>query len=245
MRSAARLAVSAGPGGQGHRIDELHGVAPTAFRPTAGAVHLVGTAASPVGDDDTLVEIAVGAGADLEVRSVAATVAWRGTGSRARTHVTVAAGGTLRWCPQAVVATSGCVHRSAAVVDLADDATVVWWERLVLGRHGEGPGSLATSLHVDVGGTPLLRHTLTVGAGAPGWHGPAVLADHRCTGLLLVAGTHPGAGAPSASGPGWAAMPLEGPGALVVAVADTMPALDRALARAATHVGVASGAGVS
>jgi urease accessory protein len=78
----------------------------------------------------------------------------------------------------------------------------------------------------------LLRHGLEVGPAAPGWDGPAMLGASRAVGLVLTAGDGEHASG-AAAGTGWAAMPLDGPGALVQAVAQDLPGLRQALAWAA------------
>lgn len=211
-------------------VRELVQSPPIAVRRCHDGFYLVATAASPVGTDRVSVEIEVGPGAEAVVRSVGATIAYRGRGAVVDVRATVADGATLRWLPGPTIATAGCALEVRSVVDMAGDAAVVWREELLLGRHGEGPGRLSHRLRVDVAGRPLLRHDLAVGPGASGWDGPAVLGDNRAVGLSLAAGraTAPPAGA----GRGWTTMPLEGPGALTVALAADHPSLLRRMARA-------------
>jgi urease accessory protein len=203
-----------------------------AFRQAPGAVYLVGTAASPVGDDQISLQVTVERGARLTLRSVASTIAWASTGSSLSIEVRVEAGGVLDWRLQPLVASQGCDFSQRAHVLLAPGARLSWAEEIVLGRYGEGPGRLELRLDVDVGGRALLRHGLEVGPGAPGWDGPAVLGAARAVGLVLTAGDGQLTSGATA-GDGWAAMPLDGPGTLVQAVAPDLPGLREALARAA------------
>ena len=159
----------------------------------------------------------VGPGAHLVVRSAASTIAWASQGARLRLVITVAAGGCLDWALQPLVASGSCHYTQEARIGLAEGANLRWSEEVVLGRHGERPGALDLALDVDWGGSPLLRHRLVVGPQAPGWDGPAVLGNARAVATSFVAGTPP---RPAAAGPGWARMPMDGPGTLSQALGD-------------------------
>ena len=242
MRACAALTAAppVDPGGP-TRLTRLAGGAPVAWRATPDAVYLVGTAATPVGDDRVDIDVFVETGATLRVRSAAATVAWRATATEQRITATVADGGRLDWHLQPLIATAGCHHRQRAVIALLGRASVSWTEELILGRHGEDPGCLDLRVDVDIDRRPLLRHQLRVGPDAPGWAGPAVLGANRHVGFVLRAG----AGASevdSAAGPGWAVLPLDGPGHLIVAVATDLPALRAAMTAAELAAGGFTGA---
>lgn len=229
--TAAPPLVAGGP----PRLVRRRDAAPVAWRATPDAVYMVGTAASPVGHDDVRIDVSVEAGATLQVRSAAATVAWRGSGSAHHITAAVADNASLVWHPEPFIATAGCCHRQRARVRLEGRGRVRWVEELLLGRSGERPGALDLRLDVDVNGQPLLRHQLVVGPGAPAWGGPAVIGPSRCVGLVLQAGAGTTPCPPAAhSGPGgsWAALELEGPGRLFLALAPDLPALRLALAAA-------------
>jgi urease accessory protein len=217
-----------GPGG-GCRVRWVRDAPPIAFRQTPAAIYLVGTAASPVGDDQVSLHVIVEEGARLTLRSVASTIAWASTGSSLSIEVEVRTGGSLDWHLQPLVASRWCNFSQRAAVSLAAGARLRWVEEVVLGRHNEEPGRLELRLDVDVDRKPLLRHQLTVGPGARGWDGPAVLGRQRAVGIVLTAGEANGTGG-SVAGEGWAAMPLEGPGLLVQAAAPHLLDLRKALA---------------
>lgn len=235
MRACARLSVERDPAGGPHRIVEMESAAPVSWRPTPGAMYMVGAAASPVADDDVRVEIDVGPGACLAVRSAAATVAWRGRGTLQRVHARVEAGGGLDWAPEPVIATAGCRHAQHATVTVAAGGWLVWEEQLVLGRHNESPGVLHASLSVEVAGRALLRHGLRVGDPGTGWDSEAVLGAAGAGGLLVVAGRAP---VPDAQGPGWSVMTLDGPGSMGLAVAPDAITLARAMGEMRAALGV-------
>jgi urease accessory protein len=234
VRAHAELVAAPAAPGEPLRLERMAGQAPVAWRPAADAVYMVSTAASPVGDDQIVVEVRVRAGSRLAVRSTAATVAWTGVASRHEVRATVEPGAALDWAPEPLVATSGCHHSHLAWLDVQEGGSVRWRELLVLGRHDEAPGSLRCALRVDLAGRPLLRHELKIGA--VGWDGPAVLGTARVVGLLLFAGAEVDGAAdvgPEAlrAGDGWAVSRLEGPGQIVYAVGDTVPEVERYLER--------------
>lgn len=221
------------------RLALVRDAPPVAFRATPEAVYLVGTAASPVGDDKVIIDVEVEAGAALKVRSAASMIAWASAGSSLEVNVSVGRGGYLDWHLQPMIASAGCSFSQRVRVKLDNGAALRWTEEIVLGRHGEQPGRLSMRLDVDIDDIPLLRHQLELGPGVPGWDGPAVLGHNRAVGLVLLTTTgvtDGGPGAPSSgTGPGWAVMALEGPGVLISAVgldlARLRTGLDEAMGR--------------
>jgi urease accessory protein len=252
----ARAAVRVDAGSRGAVLTTLRCQVPLVMRRTtddpalpgrAGlTIHLVGAGAGPLAGDQLVLDIEVGPGARLTLRSAAATVALPGRGdepSRLLVRARVGAGGTLEYLPEPTVAAAGCRHRMDAEVTLGPGASLLWRDELLLGRHGENSGAITTSLRVDLRGNdlggdeprPLLRHELALGPDEPGRDGPAVLGGARAVGTLLIAGAGlvPSDGAARA-GQGWATtkaavLALAGPGALVTALADDAVALRRAL----------------
>ncbi|MEU8074640.1 urease accessory protein UreD [Catellatospora citrea] len=226
MRALARIVAEA-DGRGGTRLARLRGEPPLQLRHTpdgsaTATVHLIGSAAGPLGGDDLRIEIEVGEGAALCVRSVAASIALPGRdGAPSRTTVTatVAAGGELRWLPEQLVAAAGCRHQATSTVELAGGARLWWREELVCGRHDERPGDAVVSTAVDYDGGPLLRQSLTIGPGTPGWDGPAVLGGARATGSLLVVDPAAVPTRPVVLGATAVRMPLTGPATLVSATA--------------------------
>lgn len=248
MKSRSRIGATFTDGHT--RLSCLRSSAPISVRQTPDGVYLVGTAAGPLGGDDLLLEIEVEAGARLVVRSAAASLALPGnTGlpSTVTVQAHVGAGGSLWWLPEPVIAGGGCDHRIHNRVALDSGASVVWRDELILGRRGERPGRVNNRIDVTLGGAPLLRNELMVGAGAPGWDGPAVLGDAGAVGSLLVAGPEvtgdrgPGRpGEPSgvmSLGAGAAILPLAGPGVLVEALGSDAIHLRALLDRALAHLG--------
>lgn len=187
----ARAAIVAERSGTGTRLATLRSDPPVALRPAQGAVYLAASAAGPIGGDDVRLDLTVGCGAVLEVRSVAATLALPGTTpgwSTTTTTAGVGRGGELRWLVEPTVLVSGCDHRADARIDLAAGSTLVWREEAVSGRTGEPGGSLLQRLRIDRAGQPLLRTEHASGPRWPGSTEPVVTGGYRAFGTLVVVG---------------------------------------------------------
>ncbi|BCB74235.1 urease accessory protein UreD [Phytohabitans flavus] len=256
MKATARITAVAEAGRT--RLVTLRSETPLLVRKTGPSradgeveVHLVGGAAGPLGGDRLRIEVAVGPGARLCVRTVAASLALPGPRRAERAsrqspgdaqstldiHATVAAGGSLRWLPEPLIAAKGCDHVSRSLVDLESDASLTWREEVVCGRHGEDPGDASLESTVRLAGRTIMRQDVSVGPRAAGWAGPAVLGGGRATGTLLVVDPLWTEKPPEAAvlGPGAARMPLAGgPAAIAQAVGgdlrEVRAALDRAFA---------------
>ncbi|MEV6344572.1 urease accessory protein UreD [Actinoplanes sp. NPDC051851] len=223
MRAEARIVAEA-DGRGGTRLAVLRGESPLLLRrtgPRAGGmtVHLVGGAAGPLRGDELRLDIEVGPGAALEMLSVAAQLALPGRpapASRMTVTASVAAGGTLRWLPEPLIAASGCDHVAITRVTVAEGGSLLWRDDLVCGRHGEGSGDMLQDSLFRYAGSTVHRHELAVGPRAPGWDGAAVLGEGRAIGTLVALGS--GLPAPDATNPHAAVMPLAGHGVLATAV---------------------------
>ena len=234
MRAEARVVAEA-DGRGGTRLAVLRGESPLLLRRTGPrtrgmTVHLVGGAAGPLRGDELRLDIEVGAGAALEMLSVAASLALPGRPgppSRLTITATVAAGGTLRWLPEPLIAAAGCDHIAVTRVEVAEGGSLLWRDDLVCGRHGETSGAVRADTTIRYAGVTLYRHELTVGPGAPGWDGAAVLDSGRAVGTLVAAG--PDLPVPGAAGPDAAVMALAGPGILATAVGPDIRRVQAAL----------------
>jgi urease accessory protein len=159
------------------------------MRPTPWGLWMVGTGAHPIGGDFLTVELNLGPGSTLLVRSVGASVARpgaaQGVESLARLEARVADGATLIWAPEPGVAAQGARHRADARVDLAPTGRLVWLDEVVLGRAGERPGTWQTSMRIERAGRAELAYELGSGPAAQGWEAPSVL-DGRTVAVTLV-----------------------------------------------------------
>lgn len=225
MRARAAIVTEAVPPGR-TVLATLRSEPPLTLRRTGpDQVHLISTAAGPLGGDELHLDIDVAAGTTLELRSVAATLVLPGQGGPSRMVVTarVGPGAVLRFTPEPTILAAGCDHRLEVRLSLAATASVLWREEIVFGRHGETPGRCHTRFDATVDGAPLLRQELAVGDPAVDTS-PAVYGTARCAGSTLIAGPAftPAGGRPAeaAVADGVAVLPLAGPGTLVSALGD-------------------------
>lgn len=244
----ASSADAAGSAGAASRVSVLRSQAPLVLRPTGpkgpeplvrrdgsvARVSLAAGAAGPVGGDDLLLEVRVGAGSTLLLNEVSATLLLpgpQGGRSRMRIAITVDDGGTLVWIPEPVIAARECDHLHEIDISLGRHSRLLMRDELVLGRHGEQPGRLRQHLRVRRGGRPLFNQRLDLGTGARGWNSPAVLGTRKCVGTVLVVDPDWDSEKPEARvlGPDAALMPLAGPAVTVSALAPDAVNLRRAL----------------
>lgn len=155
------------------RVDGTLCTAPLWFRWDGVTLWLVGSGASPAGEDHIRVRIDVGPDVAVRVRSVAATVVYaaRGAGTRWETELTVADGASVDWRPEPVIVTARACHASTTTVHASSTASVTLDELVVLGRAGEDAGALRAALDVRVDGAPTLL--TSIDTSLPGWSGPA------------------------------------------------------------------------
>ncbi|MFE2999533.1 urease accessory protein UreD [Nocardia sp. NPDC059246] len=162
MRTELRITATAGT------LPHIHAVGGLAARHTGvDTVHIIGTAATPLGGDVLDIVVSVGEGARLTVRSVAATIALPGRETRksvAHWHFDVAAGGELEVDPEPTVVAGGAEHDTFTTIRLEEGARLRIRERVQVGRTGEDHGYWSGELTADIGATPLLRHRLELGA---------------------------------------------------------------------------------
>jgi urease accessory protein len=209
------------------RLTRLRSDGPLAVRETGDAVYLVGAAAGPLGGDELELDLEVGPGARLAIRSVATTLTLPGDGeSRFTVRARVGEGGHLDFAPEPTVAAAGCHHRAVGDVELAEGATLRWHEELILGRYREAPGRHTNRIDVTLGGAPLLRHELRLDDPAI-YSSRAVLGAARAVGSVVLVG--PGLVREPRTDEGLAVLPLAGPGVLVSATAGDSAELRRRL----------------
>lgn len=198
------------------------------LRPTgARRIHLVQGAGGPLGGDDLALDVHVGAGCAVQLRSTAATVVQAGSspGTAARWRVTaaVASGALLDWRPEPSVVCDGAELHSRITVSLQRGARAMVREIVVLGRAGQRGGRFTGELAVELDGAPLLAHTLLLDGTDPVLTGPAGTGGARVTGMLAVLGEgiiSPPQAAGEQPGLRWACTSLDGPGHVVLALAD-------------------------
>jgi urease accessory protein len=237
VRARAELRVEPGPAAPGMR---WRSAAPVVLRPTGPhRVHLVQAAGGPLGGDDLGLDVHLGPGAAVRVRSAAATVVQAGRpAAPARWTVTaeLAEGALLDWGPEPAVICDGAELRSSLAVSVRGRARAILREVVVLGRAGQRGGRYHGELTVECDGVPVLAHTLLLDGADPALTGPAGTGGARVVGMLAVVGRGAG-GPPEDAGerPGlrWACSTLDGPGRLLLAVGDSAAAVCALLAASA------------
>ncbi|MFC8182329.1 MULTISPECIES: urease accessory protein UreD [Nocardiaceae] len=139
-------------------------------------VHMIGTAATPLGGDEMRIRVEVGKGASLTVHSVAATLALP-SATTPESHswwsFHVDDGGTLLFDPEPMIVAADARHHSRTDVRFSDSGSIHIRERIQIGRAGERAGSWCGTVvsDVDCGGgriRPHLRHRVELGAGTSG-----------------------------------------------------------------------------
>jgi len=166
VKAQARLVVECDAAGRSV-VRTLRSAAPLTLIPVRGEplVHLVNSAASPLGGDDLTLTVHVGPKACLTLTGIAATVALPGThGEKSRTtvHLELDEGATVTYLPEPTVITRRARHESVLTATLAAGAHLHTRETLVLGRANEPPGELSTTLHVVRDKSPIIRQHLAV-----------------------------------------------------------------------------------
>lgn len=239
MKATALLTVEVSGGRSVAR--ELRSQAPMTLVPRrtstatdgTAVVHLVSSAAGPVGGDLVDLRVRVGAGARLRLSGTAATVALPGRGSsRSTVRIEVDEGGTVEYLPEPTVISSRADHAAELTVELAAGARARCRETLVLGRCGEPSGRLTATTHVTRSGRPLLRQRLDLGdartAASTGY-----LAGARVLATETIAWDRDPPD--PVSGQWWSLAPLASGGALATAVADDAVTAGNRLAEALSH----------
>lgn len=192
-------------------------------------VALIGHTATMLAGDRVEIDIEIGAGVSLTVVEPAGTVAYNARGGRAEwsARVRVGADGRLCWAAAPLVVASGADLARSMDLRLADRATALLSELLVLGRSAEVGGAVRSRQSVWCGSTPLLIEDLDLRDPVLRSR-PGILGDCRVLGTVGCYGRRP-AVIPPAHG-----TELAGPGALVRVggheAHEVQPELDRAWA---------------
>ncbi len=147
------------------RIECSGGIAARETEPDT--VHLVSTAATPLGGDAVSVRVVVEPGAVLRVRTAAAMVTLPGAASLESHSIwTLDVEGELDIDPQPTVVAAAARHLTSTRVNLTADSRVRLRERVQIGRTNEQQGFWSGSLYADVDGSALLRHRIELGNGS-------------------------------------------------------------------------------
>lgn len=141
----------------------------TARRTEPDTVHLVSTAATPLGGDTIRYRVVVEVGARLRLRTAAATIAMPGAVTlESRSNWELEVEGDLDVDPEPLIVAGSSRHVSVTRVAMSDRGHLRLRERIQIGRSYDADGFWSGTLHADVGATPLLRHRIEVGVGGIG-----------------------------------------------------------------------------
>ncbi|MEM9034310.1 MAG: urease accessory protein UreD [Actinomycetota bacterium] len=153
----------------GRDVVRCTGSGPLTPRRLPDRVLLLGATAGPLGGDVHRISVRVGPRAQLRLGSVAAAIVLPGTGSPAvvEVDIEVSAGAELVWEPEPTVVVEGAELRSTTNIRMAGDARLFRRDELVLGRHGEGPGSVRARLDIVRDGRAVIRQEVALGPGVP------------------------------------------------------------------------------
>jgi urease accessory protein len=147
------------------RIECLGGLAGRRTEPDT--VHLISTAATPLGGDAIHVRVVVEPGARLRLRSAAATMTLPGSLTpESHASWTLEVAGELDIDPEPTVVAATSRHFTATQLEITEAGRVRLRERIKIGRSGERQGFWSGALHADVDGSPLLRHRVELGDGS-------------------------------------------------------------------------------
>ncbi|MGA9309846.1 MAG: urease accessory protein UreD [Pseudonocardiaceae bacterium] len=211
-------------------------VSPVVLRQTGPhRVHLVQAAGGPLGGDDLALDVHLGVGAALELRSAAAMVVQAGgapAAARWTAAVTLGAGAVLDWRPEPTVVCDGAELRSRMTVEVQRGAQATLREVVVLGRASQAGGRYYGELAIDFDGAPLLNHALLLDGADPVLAGPAGAGGARVVGMLAVVGEGiegPPLDAGEEPGLRWACSALDGPGWSLLALGDRVTDVTRVL----------------
>ena len=151
-----------------HRSPHIESAGGLAARRTEpDTVHLVSSAATPLGGDSIHIRLVVEPGARLKLRTAAATVTLPGaTTVESDATWTLEVAGELDLDPQPTIVAATSRHFAATKINLADGGTLRLVERVQIGRAGERQGFWSGSLRADIDGRPLLRHQVELGHGS-------------------------------------------------------------------------------
>lgn len=210
-------------------VSAIRSEPPFAIRRCGDRVVVAGSAASPVGGDRLSLDVVVGAGATLDLGTVAATLVWPGAEparSTMSTSCVVGEGAHLDWRPEPTVSVAGSDHVITTRVELSASATCRLVDELSLGRHGEPSGALEWRLRVERDDRVLVHHAERFGPDVAGFGSVVGVgsARHVCSAVLV--GIEPGRARTRLDGAtagGW--LPIASDAVAVLAVGPDRPAV--------------------
>jgi urease accessory protein len=152
-------------------------------------VGLVQTAGGPLGGDAVTIDVDVGPGAALLLRTIAATVVLPGDGPAVQAvRIRLGRQARLVYAAEPVIVAAGAHYRAEVRLDLELGAGALVRESIVRGRHAEPGGAVETSLRCDLDGQPVLRDAVRIASGDLTADSAAVLGGARAYGAMALCG---------------------------------------------------------
>ncbi|UQX88325.1 urease accessory protein UreD [Jatrophihabitans telluris] len=162
--------------------------------PDVCSLCLVGSAAGPLAGDEVEFRLSLGDGARVRLSASGASIAQGdGTGTaRQRSVIRLGDGAELIAEPPPLIVAAGGAADVEVCIELADSASMLWSETLVLGRSGEAAGLARLRWSVRRDGAPLLVQSIDLRDPSP-WvgvlDGQRVLSSAVMTGPGVLART--------------------------------------------------------
>lgn len=155
-------------------------------------VALIATTATLLGGDHVRIAIDVDAGARLDLRDVAGTVAYDGRGREALwdIDIRVAEDADLRWHGEPLVVSSGASVVRSLTADIDAGGRLLLRDTVALGRTGEAAGSLSCHTRMTYADRPALAEDLHFDAESAAL--PGILAGSRVVDTVTAIGWQPG-----------------------------------------------------
>jgi len=144
------------------------------------------------GGDALEVAVSVEAGAHALVTTPGAAKWYKANGRTASQQVRLNVSGVLEWLPQESIVFDAADVRSTIDIDLDDDAVMIGWDIVALGRRAAGErfehGRYAQSIRLRFGGTLAWHERSRIAGGDPLLDSPVGLDGHHVFGCLWAAG---------------------------------------------------------
>ena len=142
------------------------------------------------GGDELTLQAKTGAGASALLTTPGAAKWYRSAGACAKQSVAFDVRGQLEWLPQETIVFDGALAETDYEVDLAEDAALIGWDIVCLGRTGSGErftrGSYRTSIRVRRDGRLLWLERGRIDGGGRLLDSPAGLGGNPVFGTLFA-----------------------------------------------------------
>jgi urease accessory protein len=144
------------------------------------------------GGDTIELEANVDAGAHGLITTPGAAKWYKANGREATQRIRLNVSGTLEWLPQEAIVFDDADARSSIDIALDDDASIIGWDIVALGRHAAGErfsqGHYRQAIRLSVGGKLLWHERTRIMGGDAVLESPIGLQGRHVLGCLWAAG---------------------------------------------------------